>query len=268
MNKLSSLDIPFVLHRWLSNYRLQRVVLNGAFSPWLPVKSGVPQGSVLGPLFFLSYINDLASLTFSRGTQILLFADDIVLYKLITNDQDTANFQADVDLVANWAKLNHLELNSSKTNLMFITRSCVSAHQFFFHSVKLHQVHHFKYLGVWLSRLSHDLSWEKHIQYVTNKARRHLGYIFRTFLLFCCPESLVRLYRTQVLPLLDYGCVVWDPHLSKHKQLEKVQVFATRMAAKQWNESAETLNRHFNLPPLTTRLYFKLLYYPTRMRKG
>ena len=53
-----------------------------------------------------------------------MFADDIVLYKSITNDQDTADFQADVDLVVNWAKLNHLELNSSKSKLMFITRSC------------------------------------------------------------------------------------------------------------------------------------------------
>ena len=54
------------------------------------------------------------------------------------------------------------------------------------------------------------------------------------------PESLIRLYRTQVLPLLDYGCVLWDPHLSKHKQqLEKVQLFATRMASRQWNGSAE-----------------------------
>ena len=70
------------------------------------------------------------------------------------------------------------------------------------------------------------------------------------------------MYRTQVLPLLDYGCILWDPHLSKHKQqLENVQLFSTRMASKQWNESAETLNGHFNLPPLTTRRkYFKLLY--------
>ena len=65
-------------------------------------------------------------------------------------------------------------------------------------------------------------------------------HIFRTFSPLGSPESLIRLYHTQVLPLLDYGCVLWDPHLSKHKQqLEKVQHFATRMASRQWNESAE-----------------------------
>ena len=126
-------------------------------------------------------------------------------------------------------------------------------------TVKLEQVHHFKYLGVWLSD---DLTWEKHVEYVTNKARRHLGYIFRMFLPFCSPDSLIRLYHSQVLPLIDYGCVVWDPHLVKHKQqLEKVQLFATRIASKQWSESANTLNSHFNLPSLCLRRnYLKMLY--------
>ena len=62
----------------------------------------------------------------------------------------------------------------------------------------------------------------------------------QNFFTFWFPREPHSPYRTQVLPLLDYGCVLWDPHLSKHKQqLEKVQLFATRMASKQWNESAE-----------------------------
>jgi len=111
LNKLSSLDILFILLRWLTGYRtsrLQRVVLGGVSSPWLPVKSGVPQGSVLGPLLFLSYIKYLSSLTFSSGTNILMFADDIVLYKSISSQRDSSEFQGDADLVANWVKSNHL----------------------------------------------------------------------------------------------------------------------------------------------------------------
>ena len=129
LKKVCSLNIPFILHQWLTNYlrsRLQRVVLSGAISLWLPVKSDVPQGSVLGPCFFLSYINDLAFITFSHGTRILLFGDGNMLYKPVSNDQDTIDFQGDVDLVAYWAKLNHLELNSGKSKLMYITRSHVS----------------------------------------------------------------------------------------------------------------------------------------------
>ena len=91
----------------------------------------------------------------------------------------------------------------------------VNVLSFFLHGDRLEQVHHFKYLGVWLSD---DLTWEKHVEYVTNKARRHLGYIFRMFSLSGSPDSLIRLYHSQVLPLIDYRCVVWDPHLVKHKQ--------------------------------------------------
>ena len=218
LNKLSSLDVPFFLLRWLTSYltsRLQRVVLGGASSPWLPVKSGVPQGSILGPLLFLSYINDLASLSFSSGTNILMFADDIVLYKPISSQRDSSDFQADVDLVANWAKSNYLSLNVTKSKLMFVTlsRDC-QCPLIFLHGDRLEQVHHFKYFGVWLSD---DLIWEKHVEYVKNKARHHLGYIFRMFSPFCSPDSLIKLYRSQVLPLIDYRCVVWDPHLVKHK---------------------------------------------------
>ena len=76
------------------------------------------------------------------------------------------------------------------------------------------------------------------------------------------PDSLIRLYRSQVLPIIEYGCIVWDPHLFKHKQqLERIQLFATRIASKQWTESADTLNSHFCLPLLSLRRnYLKLLY--------
>jgi len=81
-----------------------------------------------------------------------MFADDIVLYKSISSQRDSSDFQGDVDLVANWVKSNHLSLNVSKSKLMFITRS--RSHQcplILLQGARLEQVHHFKYLGVWLS---------------------------------------------------------------------------------------------------------------------
>ena len=113
LNKLHGLQIPNTLLLWIKNYLsgcLQRVVLNGQPSSWLPVSSGIPQGSILGPLLFVTYINDLADSTFSTGTQLLMFADDL-LFKPIRQASDYAAFQRDIDIVSNWSKQNHLTLD-------------------------------------------------------------------------------------------------------------------------------------------------------------
>ena len=78
--------------------RFQRVVLSGAESSWLPVKSGVPQGSILGPLLFLVFINDIFSVQLSEGSLLLVYADDILLFKSLSSPSNLAVFQHDVDL--------------------------------------------------------------------------------------------------------------------------------------------------------------------------
>ena len=179
----------------------------------LPVTSGVSQGSVLGPLLFLIYINDLDFLPLSQGTSLLLFADDILMSKAICSHPDIADFQHDIDLVSYWAKANHLTLNSDKSKFMLIshsqTQSCPS---FYLNGIELERVQQYKYLGVWISD---NLSWEKHVEYICSKAHHHLGYLFQTFSPHCTPQALIYLYRAQVLPILDYGSILWDPHLNK-----------------------------------------------------
>ena len=73
------------------------MVLGGEHSNWLHVLSGVPQGSILGPLLFLVYMNDLVNVSLSQGCEIVMFGDDILMFKLITGDEDLASFQADID---------------------------------------------------------------------------------------------------------------------------------------------------------------------------
>ena len=81
--------------------------------------------------------------------------------------------------------------------------------------------------------------------------------MFRTFSPHCNQASIIALYKCQVLPILEYACVVWDPHLKRDQLLlESVQLFATRMAARSWTTDSESLNHHFQLPSLS---YFKLL---------
>ena len=97
----------------------------------------------------------------------------------------------------------------------------------------------FKYLGVWISS---DLSWTKHIETTCSKARRVLGYMYRTFAPHCESDTIISLYKSQVLPILDYASVVWEPHLKKDKLLlEAVQLQATRMASRQWKENSVSL---------------------------
>ena len=153
--------------------RLQRVVLGGVSYPWLSVKSGVPQGSILGPLLFPTYINGLASLSFSSGTNILMFADDIVLTSQSPANVTLLIFKGMLTLWATGQNQTILAFNMTKSKLMFVTCSCsCQCPLIFLHGARLEQVHHFKYLGVWLSD---DLTWDKHVEYITNKAHRHLG---------------------------------------------------------------------------------------------
>ena len=113
-------------------------------------------------------------------------------------------------------------------------------------------------LGVWISS---NLTWSKHVESISCKARRLLGFMFRTFSPFCKPEAIITLYKSQVLPVVDYTCVVWDPHLKRDQDLlESVQTFALRMASRSWRVNAEELNSQFQLPTLASRRsYFKFL---------
>ena len=99
---------------WVCSYltgRKQHVVCGGESSSNAPVLSGVPQGSVLGPLLFLLYIDDIALTQLSMGSVINLFADDMLLYKPVKSALDLNSLQEDIDVINNWVKRNHLMLN-------------------------------------------------------------------------------------------------------------------------------------------------------------
>ena len=128
LNRPFSLQIPIPLVHWISNHlpnHYQKVLLNGVSSFLLPVISGVPQGSILGPLLFLIYINNVHNTHFSPGTRILLYADDTLLYKPICGPKDLTSFQDDINLLSDWVVDNHLAVNPLKTKFMFI--SCSSS---------------------------------------------------------------------------------------------------------------------------------------------
>ena len=181
LNALSGVSISGSLHQWFASYLSnprQCVVLDGCSSTSADVSSGVPQGSILGPLLFILYMYSitLVQLPVSPDTKILLYADDILLYSPIYQSSDILIFQSDVDSISQWVSQSGLRLNAAKTKLVLFSRK---RHPppitLSIDGTPIPQVNSIKYLGV---ILSHDLSWARHIDSVCMTAKHHVGFLY------------------------------------------------------------------------------------------
>ena len=251
---LSSFGISGSLLAWFTDYlagRQQRVVLDGFSSSLSPVTSGVPQGSILGPLLFITFMDSLNQLPLTSNSRLILYADDIVLYKPINNQADLNLLQEDINAISKWTKEHGLSLNSSKTNILPITRSR--------HPLPIH-LHvdnnpisvatSVKYLGV---TLSSDLSWSLHVQNTARAAKRQLGFLHRQ-LYQATPPARHAIYKSVILPKLEYCASVWDPHQTTlQAKLESTQKFAGRVITKNWNADYQTLLSELQWNTLKTR---------------
>ena len=263
ITKLQQLNLEPNIVSWVRNYlsdRSQCVVVNGAASEYLPVISGVPQGSVLGPLLFLIYINDLTCLDISEDSKIVLYAYDILLYRPVSSDGDFTVLQSDINMIQTWATSNFMTFNESKCKVMHVSwkRSPLSpSTPIMLNGSALESVNTFKYLGLLISS---NLSWSNHIQSICSKARKILGLLYRKYYKFSDQATLLQLYISLVRPHLEYSAPVWNPHLQRDIQmLERTQKFACRMCTKTWNAGYEELQNTLQLPSLSNRrLFLKL----------
>ena len=124
LQKLASLNLDFHLYTWISHClckRTQCVGVRGVTSDTCSVMSGVPQGSALGPLLFLVYIDDISRLSISSGS-LTLYTDDLVLYRPVCGPSDYQLLQQDIDAISLWTSTNYLSLNPSKCKYMIISR--------------------------------------------------------------------------------------------------------------------------------------------------
>jgi len=127
LDKLLQLGLNEYVTRWITDYltcRQQKVLVNGTTSDSVPVLSGVPQGSILGPLLFLIYVNSLASLPISEGSHIVLYADDLLLYQPISTQSDHNALRQDIASLERWSmnSNNSLQFNISKCKYMVVSR--------------------------------------------------------------------------------------------------------------------------------------------------
>ena len=149
--------------------------MEGSKSFICEVTSGVPQGSVLGPVLFLIYINDIAM---NIKSEIRLFADDILLYKVIATPNDHHILQNDLNSLTKWASDWLMEFNIPKCNILQITlHHNKSSFTYKMSNIPLNTVSEHNYLGI---RLHQRLFWNPHINYICSKANQLLGFLKRT----------------------------------------------------------------------------------------
>ena len=230
-----------------------QVVVDGESSASAPVLSGVPQGTVLGPLLFLIYINDMPDVV-SEGTFIRLFADDCLAYRRVKTAEDQAILQRDLKALNDWASRWGMRFNPAKCQIMHLARSKPKTKMYELCDVFLETVNSSKYLGV---VVSDDLQWHNQVCAVAKKANSALHLIARN--LHDCPRSTRALaYTTLVRPKMEYCASVWDPHLKGDiDTLERVNRRAARMVYnKGWRQqgvSPSELLNELGWEPLAAR---------------
>ena len=207
--------------------RHQRVALDGTFSDWRSITSGVPQSSIVGPLLFVLYVNDVPNYIQYNST-IALFADDSKLLKPILNSTSSYNLQSDLDCLHSWSLDWGMAFNKSKCKVINISRkkTLIREAAYTMDNQSLDCVPFITDLGI---TVSNDFSWSRHIESIVAKANKTLGLVER----ICkeLPDLKVRklLYCALVRPKLEYASSLWTPYTVKYRSLiENVQRRATK----------------------------------------
>ena len=258
--------------KWFESYlhnRQQHVFFNGCYSTPKTLETGVPQGSILGPLLFLIYMNDLKEAC-NRFFPIL-YADDTGLVSSLCSflhDEDVSNtceisrnINDELYCVQEWLNVNRLSLNVSKTKYMIFHHRQRKIDGFIpdirINDSPIERVTDFNFLGL---QIDQHLNWNAHIQKCSNKISRTLGVMNR--LKRYLPTKILRvLYNSLILPHLQYAILSWGSKLSR---LSKLQKRATRViTCSKFNAHTEPLFKSLKLLKLEDLLYLNVLklYY-------
>lgn len=215
-----SSDLLSIFKSFLCN-RKQFVSFRGHRSSIISVSSGVPQGSILGPLLFNIFINDIVD-NLDSDVHCLLYADDLKVYSQVTSIRDCLKLQHNLDKVSRWCELNRLYLNPDKCSVMsYGLIQQTLQHNYTINGSTLHRPDTVRDLGVIFDP---KLSFTGHINHVVSSAYKILGFIIRNCRDFTKGETLVLLYNSYVRSRLEYACIVWEPYYDVHiNNLESVQ---------------------------------------------
>ena len=208
-----------LMRSYLTN-RKQYVVFNGCQSDYSEIYTGVPQGSILGPLFISIYMNDLINV--SNRLNFLMYADDTTIYFNL-EEFEYLNRERDINTelkkVNTWLKLNKLSLNAQKTKLMIFHRKQKQVDEINvqINGTQIERVKSFNFLGIMLDE---KLTWKSHIEMVAKKISKVTGILYRPKNIF--PENvLFVLYNSLIVSYINYGLLLWGVHVHKLEHLQK-----------------------------------------------
>ena len=213
---------------WITDYlkdRSQRVVLDGSTSEWVPVTSGVPQGSILGPLLFLLFINDMPDRT--EHLIFSLFADDATCFRILNNIEDCEQLQRDLNSLYEWSQVWKLNFNVLKCKVLSFTRNVIPiVFKYHLNGTLLENISCYNDLGVTVDKF---LVFNNHVSNVINKCNKVNGMIRRS-LGYRAPTSVsIKLYKALIQPIIEYSPPVWSPFTKiQIESIERIQRNFTR----------------------------------------
>ena len=226
---MESIGIKNNLLLWFSDYlkhRRQRVVINGVSSSWEEINAGVPQGSILGPLLFLIYINDIVN---DIETNIRLFADDTSLYIIVENPQSSADFlNNDLEKIHNWSNAWLVDFNPNKTESLIISRKHNPPFRptLYMDNTPIREVESHKHLGL---TFDSNGTWDAHIETIITKASKRIG-LLRKIKFKIDRFSLQKIYFSFIRPILEYADIIWDGcNQTMKARLERIHFEAARI---------------------------------------
>ena len=223
ISKLKQTDIHPSLITWSHDYLTDRsfnVIFDGYKSSNFTINAGVPQGSILGPILFILYVNDLPDVI--KSSNCLMYADDVKIYREIRTNFDFLQLNSDLNNISDWCINNKMSINTDKTFFISYTNKhdpIKCKYQLTNNTIK--ELTSTKDLGVIFDS---KLSFNQHINSVYTKAYRSLGFIHHRSKEFQNSSTLIYLYKTLTLPILEYASTVWNPYQQNHRfLLEKIQ---------------------------------------------
>ena len=234
LHKLKIYGINGNAYRLCESYltnRQQYVEYNGYNSELLTIQTGVPQGSILGPVFFLIYVNDFARST--NMFRFIMYADDTTLLATLssTQDNDRVSFEQTVNCelqkVSNWLKVNKLSINVAKTQFMFFhpKNKKIPDINLLFDNEPIVRVSTFDFLGI---KIDENMTWNSHLFKIRMKISKVIG-IMNRLKCYLPSETLLVIYNSLILPHLLYGILLWG---LKSNKLSKLQKRAIRIITK------------------------------------